>query len=170
MKNEITETQKHAFCQKAIDLKGQIEVSFLSLGAMLHKIREERLFEAGWDSWDTFEMELKLSPATISKLIRIYEVFVMRLKIKEAVLASAGGWSVVAEYLPLVVEETTPQQATQWLETAATMPRADIRREVAEMRRGGSCAHKETRFVKLEVCEGCGDRWRVGDDNKKSND
>ncbi|HEC30460.1 MAG TPA: hypothetical protein ENI66_00400, partial [Candidatus Yonathbacteria bacterium] len=74
MKNElIKEQDKHKFCNVAIAFKGDLEWKYIELGAMLYRIRKERLYEAGWSSWDEYTMEFKLSKSSISRLLRVYE-------------------------------------------------------------------------------------------------
>ena len=160
MSKELTENQKHNFCNDAIIAKRNIEWKFLEFGAMLHKIKAERYYEAGWSSWEEFEMELKMSSATISKLLRIYETFVLRYEFKPQELAHVGGWSVVAEFLPLVKEDTPKKEIVGWLSGAKEQTRADIRRTITEKKTGVSmatCKHKDT--YTITICRDCGERW-----------
>ena len=165
MTTELTEAKKHAYCQKAMELKKDIEWKFLDLGKMLFDIKRELMFEAGWSSWEEYCMELKLSAATISKLLHIYEVFVVFYGIKPEQLAEAGGWSSVAELLPLVKPETTPRsEVTRLLGIVIKQPRTEARKTIGDEIRGAPCKHKQTRLLLLEICEdGCNERWNVTD-------
>ena len=159
---QLSESTKKQFCDKALSLKTDIEADFLSLGAMLHKIRAERYFEAGWSSWEEFSMELKMPQSSISRIIRIYEVFVLRFKFAPAQIAGAGGWTTVSEYLPLVSDKTTYNEAKGWIEQSAMLTRADVRRSVQEAKSGVSmvdCKHPNE--YTLRCCPDCGDRWKV---------
>lgn len=158
----LTETKQHQYCNDALKLKKNIEHDFIALGGMLFKIQNERYYEAGWDSWEDYTMELKMSQSTISKLIRIYKIFHIQYGIPEAKLAAVGGWSVVAEYLPMVTPHTTKEQVAEWLGDAASLTQVDARRTVVEARKGTDmtkCKHKNA--YKLEVCPDCGDRWKI---------
>jgi len=166
---QLTETKRHQICEKAIELKKDIEFRFIELGALLYQIREERHYEAGWSSWEEYAMELKMRTSTISRLISIYEEFVLRFKIPHAELASAGGWSVLAEILPDINETTTKQEITSWLGEASQLARPDLRRAITERRRGvdmAKCAHKDTYTIK--ICRTCGEKWTEhGNQNNK---
>ena len=163
MKNEIVkEEHKHGICIAAIEMKNSIEGRFLKLGQMLYLIKTQRLHEAGWDSWEDFEMELKLPASTVSRLIRLYEIFELRFKIAPAQIAKAGGWTVVAEFLPDISEDTKRGEVEGWMDEAALMPRTDLRRTIVERRKGTDmtkCSHKDT--YQLKVCRDCGDRWKI---------
>lgn len=162
---ELTEKKKHDICIAAIEAKKDIEWKFIELGKMLYTIKNDRLYEAGWSSWEEYCMELKLAQPTISKLFRIYEVFVLHYQIEPLKLAEAGGWSSVAELLPLIDQETTTKaRVRELLGLATDQPRHDLRKTIADERRGKPCTHKKTRFLILEICDdGCNERWNVTD-------
>lgn len=162
--NELTETKKHQFCNEALKLKQEIEVDYLALGAMLMKIQDERLWEAGWESWDEYTMELKMSQGAVSRIINIYKVFVLQYEVPEKTLALAGGWSVVAEYLPMVKEDTKKAEVANWFSDASEMTRQDIRRTITEARKGidmTKCKH--TDYYILKICRNCGNRETITD-------
>lgn len=162
--SSFTEQKKHSICLSAIEAKKDIEWKFLELGKMLYEIKQERMYEAGWESWDEYCMELKLSASTISKLFRIYEVFVLHYKIEPMQLAAAGGWSSVAELLPLVDTETTSEKRVQELLGIATsQTRKHFRATISEEKRGSPCKHLKKHRLVLEICEGCPERWRIND-------
>lgn len=157
-----TEKEKYQFCQQALEAKRDIEFRFIELGAYLHKIKEERLYEVGWESWDDFSIELKLPPSTISRLIRIYQIFVLRFNFAPAQIAEAGGWTVVAEFLPDISEETTKEEVKDWFGNAITMTRADLRRTIVEGRKGTDMAKcKHPNAYKILCCPDCGDREKI---------
>ncbi len=163
----LSEKKRHEICNHAIELKNDIEFRFMELGGLLHEIRENNYFEAGWTSWEEYSMELKISQATISKLIRIYEVFVLKYEFSPAKIAEAGGWSVVAELLPDVIETTEKAQVEGWLSEAKALPRTDLRRAITERRKGidmEDCGHEDTYTIK--ICRRCGARWKLEDKNE----
>lgn len=165
--NELTERQKHSICQDAIELKKDIEVDFWTLGKMLFEIKEGKLWVAGWDSWEEYCMEFKFanSDATISKLTRLHSVLVLEHKIPPARLAEAGGWSSLAEVLPMIKDDTSTKKVNELLEIAIKQPRKHLRTTIREMKRGEPCKHKKKRLLLLDICEdGCGERWSVTDD------
>lgn len=156
MKNEI---QKLDYCNKAIKLKNDLEGGFIALGEYLHNIKENSLWEASWGSWDEFTWELKMSQNMINKLVQIYRTFVLEYGMTQEQISTAGGWSVVADVLPMV---TSKKEALHWLNKAQSLTRADLRKEMQEEKTGiimSTCSHPET--YTIEICKVCGDRKRV---------
>ena len=163
MNQLTTETQKNNFCKSALLVKRDIEFSFLQLGEMLHRIKKESLFEAGWSSWEEYEMELKMSSATISKIMRIYEIFVLRYSFTPKLLAEAGGWSMVAEILPVISETTPRQRVEELLDNCINQSRTDVRRTIQEARSGIEMKDCKHDFYTIRVCRICGLREKIYD-------
>lgn len=162
MKPELTEVNKHDFCLEALERKTDLERSYLELGAMLYRIKEERLFEAGWESWDEYAMEFRMSQAAISRMLRIYEVFQLRFKLAPKLLASAGGWTVLGDLLPSIKEDTTRERVLELIDLAGLQTRVHLQQTLKEIKRGGvPCKHKNTHELHLMVCEDCGERWSI---------
>jgi hypothetical protein len=151
---------KKEYCEETIRLKENIEMSFLELGERLMRIRDERLYENNWEAFEDFLMEVKISNGTASKLINIYQRFVLEYKIPLKKLASAGGWSVVAECLPLIKSK---DEALEWLEKAGFMTQTDIRREMKEAKTGimmKDCDH-DWEYISFRTCSKCSLKERV---------
>lgn len=148
----LTETQKNKFCEETVLLKRSLEIGFIDIGARLYRIREERLT----DDWESFCEEMQISQATASRLIGIYQKFVLDYNFAPAQIAEAGGWTVVASVLPLI---TSKSEAIHWLSRAATLTRKDLRIELIEARTGieqSHCPHPDTFTVK--ICRTCKER------------
>jgi hypothetical protein len=158
--NELTETKKHAYCVKALEKKHDLETNYLELGSMLHTIKDERLYEAGWESWEEYSMELKMSQSAISRMLRIYEVFILQYHVPVKQLADAGGWTVLSELLPAIKEDTTRDRVKELVEIASGQTRTDLQRTMKEVKGGEVCRHKKTHILTLEICDDCGERWR----------
>lgn len=144
------------FCNNAIALKKNLEKSFINLGQYLHEIKEKSLWEANWSSWDEYCLELKMSRNSINKLIQIYSTFVLDYNIGPEKIATAGGWTVVSELLPVI---ETREQAIEWIHKAQELTREDLRKEVTEAKSGvqqSACKHKNT--YTIVVCRACGIR------------
>ena len=153
----LEESKNYDYCKKAIALKGNIEVQFLGLGKMLHEIKEKRMYEAGWESWDEYEMEFKLAPSTLSKLMKVYQRFVVEFEIPPREIADVGGWTLVSDILPVVKSK---QDAVKWLKVAENSTRSDLKKTLKEAKTGvdmNNCSHKNTYTV--EICRDCGERW-----------
>ncbi len=160
MSNEITNFN---YCQETVKLKQTIETSFLSLGERLSKIRDNRLYSGQWETFELFLEDAKLSPATASKLINIYQKFYLQWDIKAQELVDAGGWSVVATLLPIC---KTKEEAQGWLETAQLKSRSDLEKDIKEAKTGlmmADCLHPRKYVV--EICPDCGDRRKVYEEN-----
>ena len=149
------------FCNKALELEQNARLAYLKLGAMLYKIREERLYEAGWGSWVEYCMEFKdLSPSSISKLISIYKKFILELGFNHDFIPMRDvGWTKLYEMVPMVSDM---QQAIGLMEKASVLSRQDLRKELIETRTGieiKDCRHLEAYVIK--VCPDCGERERI---------
>lgn len=152
--------QKLNYCNDTLALKNSIEIDFLELGKRLKNIRDNRLFESQWESFSEYVLEFKnLSEGTVSKLINIYEKFVVEYGFAPEQIAEAGGWTVLAETLPVV---KTAKQAEHWLLQATALTRSDLRRSISEQKTGieiENCTHP--RKYTLCICPDCALREKV---------
>lgn len=151
--NEIT---SYKYCEDTIKLKQSIEVSYVALCERLYKIRNERLYEAQFADWDVFLEEIKIDRASADKMCRIYELFVLNYKVPAEKIAEVGGWSKVAELLPV---STNKKQAIEALEYAKGALKKDVRiyvKEILGKQIPDNCKHKNTYVV--EICKNCGDK------------
>lgn len=162
---EKKEKENLDFCRETIALKSNLERTYLELGRRLFKIREQRLFEPYYDSFNEYCMELKLSHSTVNKLVNIYKKFILEFGFSPMRLMRAGGWTVVAETLPVV---RTKADADEFLEKAERLSLADMRRELKEKKLGidqRKCEHKD--IYDLRICRTCGSRDVLQDTRKK---
>lgn len=157
MDKRIAKTN-YDYCLETIGLKGELELSYLDLASRLHKIQLNKMYEPNYESFDEFLEEIKISRATASKLVNIWRLFVIKFKIKPKVLAGAGGWSVVAEILPLAESK---KKAEELLFMASETRRKDLRKNLHELKTGvemSKCNHadKKLTFVCYWKCT-CGE-------------
>ncbi len=149
--------KNHNYCLDTLKAKADIERGFLVVGERLYTIRKGELFKPHWESFYEFELEFKWSPGTANKLINIYKKFVLEHKISPDRLVEAGGWSALAEVLPVV---KTKKDAEHWLDQAKELTRDDLRKEVSESRNGVSkqdaCQHPDDDVYYLRICRNCG--------------
>lgn len=154
----MTEIQAYNYCEETIQLKGELEKGYLGLCARLHKIKTERLYEASYETWQLFLEELKIDRATAERMVKIYDTFILRFNISPAKIQGAGGWSVVAELLPI---SNSKEEAEEALDYATGALRKDVRIYVHAKRYGKEleklCRHHDTYLVR--ICRDCGDRW-----------
>lgn len=147
------------YCQKALDLKSEIEGNFIFLAEYLYHIKENQMYEPQWSSFDEFCMELKMSSSNVFKLIQVYKTFILGYGFTSKDMITAGGISSIADILPMVTSRKT---AEHWLGLTATLTRADLRKELVEARTGipqMACLHANTYVV--SVCRDCGDKYEI---------
>lgn len=157
MKNNST--QGIDFCEETIDRKHILEVGWIELCGRLKDIRDKKLFEGRWDSFEDFlqDPQMGLDKGTASKMITIHEKFILEYKMNPAQIANAGGWSKVAEILPAVHDK---KSAETWLSNAALLSKSDLRKEIkAEQNPDSlSCKHKDNYKVVMCCCRNCGNK------------
>lgn len=139
------EQQNHDYCQETLRIKQSLELHFLELGKRLFEIREGKLFEPYWDSFTEYLMEMRLDATKASRLVNIYKTFVLKYEIEPQKLADAGGWSVLAEVLPMVKDK---ESADEWVEKATLHPQHELRDEIRESRDGRVV--KRDKFADIE--------------------
>lgn len=156
----MKELQAYNYCQQTIALKSKIEQNYLELCARLWKIRSERLFEGQYAEWELFLEELKITPSVASRLVKIYEVFVIQQGFSQEELEKAGGWSVVAELLPVATDKKASKEL---LELASTYTRQHLREHVLSLKIAPEshvdCKHRD--YYDLRICRDCGEKWQT---------
>lgn len=126
------EQNNHEFCNETLELKHSLELHYLEMGRRLLEIRDGQLYKPYWDSFTEFLMELKWSDSSrANRIINIYKKFVQEYNIEPKKLAAAGGWSVLAEVLPVATDK---ESAEEWIEKAALHPQKELRAEIRDAR------------------------------------
>lgn len=155
-----SDEKNYQFCQSTIENMNRIESDFMARAADLYQIRALRMFLPSWDSFEEFCMELKgIKYKSVMKLIGIHEKFVLSYKISPARISKAGGWTTVAEVLPVVKDK---KDAEKWLNLAENQSREHLRQTVKERKTGvdmTKCKHKNSYIIR--VCPDCGSKERV---------
>jgi hypothetical protein len=154
----MNELKNYNYCEETISLKKTIESSFLEMGKRLRDIRDKRLYEPQWTSFPEYLAEMKLSESQASKLINIYNKFVLEYQFTTEEILQTGGWAVLAEVLPVIRDK---ESATEWLEKAKNLTMQDLRIEVKERKTGKSmdgCKHENT--YTITICRDCGNKQR----------
>ncbi len=160
----MSEIKDFNFCKETAILKGTIESAFLSLGERLRRIRMERLYQGQWSSFEEYCLDMKMPESTASKLISIYEKFIVNFGIEPELLLAAGGWSSVAEIVPVVHSK---EEALYWIDKATVLSRPDLRIEVRIARTGippEKCSHLNS--YTLKICRDCGNKEQIHDDTE----
>jgi len=164
--NHITEAEKKEYCDGTVKIEEGARLLFLMMGERLHKIKNEKLYEPYWDSWATFTMEFKeLSGPSISKLIKVYEKFVLEYGFENDRLQKIG-WTKLYQITRHVESK---EDAEKWLDLGEAQSRQDLNKTLIEAETGTEmteCGHKNTYVIR--VCEDCGDKERVYDDEEST--
>lgn len=165
----LTEVESQSFCEQTLEMEKVISSAFLVLAERLHRIRNEHLYESGWDSWMDFCLEFKeLSPSSISKLVSVYQTFIENFGFSKDDLTSAGGWTKLYQISKYVKNKV---EAESWLKIAEISSRSDLEKHLKEAKTGvvmAECSHKNTYTVL--ICEDCGERIRVYEEDKLKTD
>lgn len=153
------------YCKETLKLKDDIELHFVEFGERLSRIRELELYQPNYETFGEFCKELKIHESKASKLINIYDLFVVKYKFKPVQLSRAGGWSVLATVLPVIKSK---KDAIHWLAEAQYCTKDDLEISVREVRKGidmSKCKHKDT--YQIEICRICGERKQIYKEVKK---
>lgn len=133
------------FLRDTIDLVRSIETRFLELGARLFSIKERKLWEATYDSYEEFLERAKVSPGNASMLAAVHKAYVVDGGISHTKLSQVG-YSNLYAAIPLIEKDGTDKA----VEKAKLLTRAELKEEVRETKHG-ECAHTET----IHICSTC---------------
>ncbi len=154
----MSEITNNEFVRSTIELVKSIETRFLELGARLYKIREERLWEGSYYSFNEFLCELKLTPGNASILASVHKNYVLDGGIEPEKLAGVP-YSNLYEAIPLIEKEGVEAATAK----ATTLTRSEIKEEVQEKKLGvhEHAAKDDSRWA---VCE-CGKFIKINENN-----
>lgn len=170
MKNEMmvtpfkgplkTEQQQHEFLEETREMAITTSFANILLAGRLYRIKEEKLWQAGYDSWDDYLMDLKVKPAKATKLMKVHKKFILDYGIKPEKAAEVG--YTVLYNAHNVIEDK--EDAKEFVENAIKMTSTDTTRIIEERKAVNKiedCEHKNTYTVR--ICKDCGDRWKEGE-------
>lgn len=156
--------ENFVYCKDTMALKLKIEGSFVQLGKRLLEIKEKKRYRPNYDSFAEFLQEMKMDPATATKLMRIYEHFVINLKLPAKEIAKANDWSNVYEVIKV---SPNKKLAKDWLNRIKELSRSDLRRELIEEKTGiteKNCKHEDS--YSITICRRCGRREQIYDEKE----
>lgn len=133
------------FCRDTISLTGEIHSKYIELASRLSKIRGQHLWKNGYESFAEFLDAAKLTKGTASKLIQVYENFLLPGQFTPAQL-DAIPYSSLYEAIPLL-RDKSPQEV---VEIARSLTRDEIKSEVKD-EKYPDCSHVET----IVICVKC---------------
>lgn len=142
------------YLQETLELVEQIETRYLELGARLYKIKEEKLWQLQYDSYQEFLEDAHINPGHASILVSIHKTYVVDNKITFQKLGGLG-YSNLYEAIPLVEKKGVDEAIIM----ASTLTRSEIKDEVRDEKHG---AHRHVLGQeRWATCEKCGKFIRV---------
>lgn len=149
------EIENKNYLKETITIAKRIESAFLELAARLKNIRDNRLYDGEYQNFAEFLWEIKIAEGTASKLIKVYETFILKFKMKTDKL-SAVGWSSLYQIANNI---ETKEEAEEWVDKAVLLTRDHLVENLKEKTKGVSaCQHQDT-YV-LRICKSCGFRQK----------
>jgi len=122
---ELVGDMAHQYTQAIIDIKHDIERSFLILGKLLYEVCEKKLYLAYGDSFAEYlaHPDINIKSSSGANLVRVYKTFQLEWGYEPARLAGIGITKLV-----LLLEKTNIDQETadEWLNTAKNLSRRDL--------------------------------------------
>ena len=156
MKQEL---QNLDYCNEALKIEYNLRKGFLVLAEYLHNIRKNELYRPQWETFYEYCLEFKeLSPSKISKLISVYEKFIVEMGFPRGNLNGVG-WTQLYAIIPRC---GTKKGALEWLELAKNLTRNDLNKSLIEVKTGidmSKCQHQDSYIIR--VCRTCGNKEQV---------
>lgn len=163
----MTEITNYNFCLEVVELKKNIEVAYLLLGEKLGAIRDRQLYSPNWESFEDYLDEIKINVSVASRLITVYNKFVVEYGLDTRLIAGAGGWSNAYEISRLA---SGKEEAQRMLEESSLMTPKDVKIRLREQKTGimqDSCDHADT--YTITVCRKCGIKIKQNEDTEQKN-
>ncbi len=164
MKKEVAE-KNFKFVQDTINFVKSIELNFLVLAERLHKIQTEEMYLPNYDTFTDFLKEININNSVASRLIKIHTTFVENYGIKHQELLEVGGWSKIAEILPVA---TTKKKAELWLTYASVNPQSVLRQMIKEKILKKKPTLTCNDFYIIKICRDSGSKYVLADTRDKN--
>ena len=141
----------YEYIKETKELVKGIRIDFIRLGGRLLKIRDERLWEGIYESWEEFLEELDLSKTSATRIIQVYKVYVIEKGVEPDKIAEAGITNLY-EAIPMLEEAKSEEEVEEIVEKAKTLKRDDIKQEAMKHK---AKTHEHHWHV-VEICYKCG--------------
>jgi hypothetical protein len=150
----MTNLVSNQFVRDTIALVRDMETAFFELGERLYKIREEKLYEDSYETFQEFLDDAHINKSMASKLAKIHEVYILNGG-KEPQTLVGVGYSNLYEAIPIAQTEGIDNAVVK----ADKLTRAEIIEEVKESKYGEHVhVPGPERFA---ICQICGKFFRV---------
>lgn len=153
--------ERHNYLEETVSLRDELEKGFLVLAERLLKIKNERLYESAYDTFEDFIAELRLSRSTCYKIISVYEKFILLGELNPHEVARFG-WGNLSLFTKLI---DTKEKAKEVFDQVSPLGRSDALKTLQEMKTGISmttCQHTWQKIC-FNECTTCGDRAKIYD-------
>lgn len=122
----------------------------------LYELSKDNLYknvfgEDGSGSWNSFCAQANLSVSSSKQKIKVYETFVIKLKLdpkKDLLGLDTSG----LYYIHLSKRDITKSEVMEWLGKLRDLSRGDF---LQELRGNGDCSHEHTKEETVVRCEHC---------------
>jgi len=153
--------RNYDFCIETIGLVRVIEENFLEVGARLSKIYKEELYKPGWDTWQDYLEDMRMSESKASRLSNIHARLEGEFEIPKTKLLAVGSWSDLSEVLPIAKDK---KEALQIIEKITPLDREGRRQFLRKKKTGIDPDNHEHDYYILKICKTGGERIRIYDD------
>jgi hypothetical protein len=148
----MNEIQGYKQCEKAIQLKGQIENGYLTLAALLKDIRDGMLYQPQYSKFSEWLQELDMTEGTASKMITTYDTLILSYEFDEQEIQKIG-WT--KGYMVAQASDDK-QDAKELVELAKVQTSNDLRQTLKEKKTGVDQMLCEHDLQTFSICKKCG--------------
>lgn len=165
----LSEEKQYEFCQDAVQLARGLKVGLMMLAEKLYRIERQKLYKSQYEHFYMFCDEIEMNTATASRLINVYEKFVMQNQIAFDDIKNL-------EYTKLYEIKKvadTKEVAMHWInqinapEVENRLTLSALKIELKKLELGmedEKCDHGNTYLVRC--CRDCGEKWEEFPDTK----
>lgn len=131
MVKAITVNEEHSAFnryRRIVNLKWQVERSFLEIGAELYEFQRLKEWrDLDYSSFNAFlaDPEVNIARRTAHRMIRVWKEYVLRLEVQAEKLIAVGGTK-----LDMIASHVDENNVDKWLNTAVTLSKSDLRAEI----------------------------------------
>jgi len=157
--NELTEIKETNIHDKVIELKKDIERSFIKMGGYLKLIRDGKLYlEKGCVTFEEYIAipELALNRSTVYAIINVFEVFFEKSNQSDIEGLTEIGYSK----LNRISQFKEQPDFEEWIYKAKTLSLSDLGAEIKEVK-NEKTESKPARKTKEVVCPKCGYKFEI---------
>lgn len=129
---EVYQLINRDYCQETINL---YRTSIVNIAERLWNIRQKKLWDKGWSTWEEYLEEVGIKKGTASKLCSLYEKIVIELKFPSETLHTAP-WTNLYTALPMMKDRESAERA---IVSASLLANKEIYQERYYQKYGKDC-------------------------------